>query len=94
MLHARHEGIKGEWRFTSTHSEPRHRTEVSGQLQKPAFLLDRKILRYPLNRRLGGIQGYSSSYGKDVNLLTLRGIESRIAEPVAQSLYRLLHPGC
>jgi hypothetical protein len=38
----------GWWRFSSTHSEPRHLMEVSGQLHAPAALLQRKEPPVPI----------------------------------------------
>jgi hypothetical protein len=34
----RYEGVLGEWRYSSTHSWPRHYMEVGGQLHSPAAL--------------------------------------------------------
>jgi len=44
--------------------------------------------RYPLYRRLGGLQGRS---GPTKNLVPI-WIRSRTIQPVAQSLYRLSYP--
>jgi hypothetical protein len=37
-LTPRHEGVMGEWRYSSTHSWARYYMEVSYQLQAPAAL--------------------------------------------------------
>jgi hypothetical protein len=37
-----------EWRYTSTHSEPRHWMEMSGQLHVPAALYPRKEALLPI----------------------------------------------
>jgi hypothetical protein len=34
----RHEGVLGEWKYSSTHSSSRYEIEVSGQLHAPAAL--------------------------------------------------------
>jgi len=40
----RHEGVLGEWRYSTTHSWPRYQMEVSGQLHVPAsFILRGRV---------------------------------------------------
>jgi hypothetical protein len=58
----------GEWRYTSTASQPWHQM-VGGQLYDHAALA-----RHPLNRRLNGTQRRSGSFGEEINLLNLPGI--------------------
>jgi len=52
---------------------------------RPGRTLPQGKNRYPLYRRLGGLQG---RYGQAVNLVRT-GIRSRAVQSVAQSLYRL-----
>jgi hypothetical protein len=44
--------------------------EVSGQLHAPAALPQGKSLRYPLDRRLGGLQSRSKRGGEEKNSRT------------------------
>jgi hypothetical protein len=44
----RHEGVLGEWRYSSTHYLPRHYLEVSGQFHAPAALPPGKELVVPI----------------------------------------------
>jgi hypothetical protein len=47
-------------------------------------------LRYPLNRRSGGMP---TCYGKQKDLLPLKGCDARTILPVTSSLYQLRYPG-
>jgi hypothetical protein len=49
--------------------------EVSGQLHAPAALLPGKGPRYPLDRRLGGLQNRSGHGSEMQNSKPLPGIE-------------------
>jgi len=49
--------------------------EASGQLHKPAALPQGKSPRYPLNRRLGGIQSPSGRGDEEKNSQLQPGIE-------------------
>jgi len=51
----RHEGVLGEWSYSSTHFWPPHYMEVSGQLHTPAALLPEK--RVPCIHWIGGWVG-------------------------------------
>jgi hypothetical protein len=51
--------------------------EVSGQLHVPAALPPGRSPRYPLDRRLGGLQNRSGCCGIEKNPLPLPGIEPR-----------------
>jgi hypothetical protein len=68
---------------------------VSGQLQAPAALLPGKELRYPLNRRPGGLKNQSGRCEGERNIFFLLGIEPKVVARLAStsSLYRLAHPG-
>jgi hypothetical protein len=50
---------RGVWRYSSTHSRPRHQMEVSCQLHAPSSLPPGKTPKYPLDRKLGGPQSRS-----------------------------------
>jgi len=54
---------EGEMVYGSTHSEPRHYMEMSGQLQASAALTKRNKTRLPFSRSLGGNQSRSGSFG-------------------------------
>jgi hypothetical protein len=54
---------KGELVYGSTHSEPRHYMEISGQLHASAALTKRNKTRLSFSRRLGGTQSRSGSFG-------------------------------
>jgi hypothetical protein len=51
---------------------------ISGQLYSPAVLFPEKILLYVFNRRLGGSQSRSESFGEEMNLLPRPGIDPRL----------------
>jgi hypothetical protein len=86
----------GDWMYRSTFSWPRHSLEMSGQLHAPAALPPRKRSRYPLYRRLGGLQSRSGRRGEENNswpyldsnfdLLVVRPIASHYTN------YTILHP--
>jgi hypothetical protein len=46
----------------------------------PTAVLKVKVIRYPLNRELGGPRGQSGHFGKEINLLLLLGIEPRFLD--------------
>jgi len=48
---------------------------------------------YQLNRRLVGPHSRSERFGEEKNLLLLPGLERRIIQPAAWSLYRLRYGG-
>jgi len=52
-----------EWRYSSTHSYPRHYMEMNGQLNAHTALPTGKEPQLPLDRRLCGPQSRS---GRDV----------------------------
>ena len=47
-----------------------------------------------MNRRLGGPHSRFGSFGEQKNLMPSLGIEHRISQHVAMSLYGLCHPSC
>ena len=49
--------------------------DVSGQLSVPAALISRQIVWYLLDRRLGGAESRSGSFGTENNLYSLPGIQ-------------------
>ena len=49
--------------------------EVSGQLNAPAALPPGKDPRYPLNRRLAGLQNQFGHFEEEKNLVSLRAFE-------------------
>jgi hypothetical protein len=58
--------------------------KVSGQLHVPATLLPGKEPRYPLDRRLGGLQNQSRRGGEEKISQPVTGQEPPIIQPVAQ----------
>jgi hypothetical protein len=50
------------------HLLPCHWMEVNGQLRAPALYSRGKILRYPLDRRMGGPQSQSERTGEKKNV--------------------------
>jgi hypothetical protein len=78
------EGALGEWRYSSTHSWPRHLMDVIGQLHAPAALPPGKSPWYPLDRRLGRLQSRSGHSDEEKNSHPLPGLEPPIIQPVAQ----------
>jgi hypothetical protein len=76
-----HEGVLGENRCRSTHSQPRRSMESSRQLHSPAFTPGDEP-RYPLGRRLDGPQIQSGEFGGEKNFLSV-GIHIR---PVARPM--------
>jgi hypothetical protein len=92
-LHAM-EALGGRGGIAPTHSRPRQWMGVSGQRHAPAAFYPRgKDSRYPLDRRLGGLQS-RSGHRQRKNPLPLPGIEPRSADrPVrSQTLYWLSYP--
>jgi hypothetical protein len=67
---------------------------VSGSYTSQQLYPRGKRPRYPLDRRLGGLQSRSGHYGEE-NILTLPGLEHRsLGRPArSQALYRLRYPG-
>jgi hypothetical protein len=57
--------------------------EVSGKLHTLATFTHRREPRYPLNRRLAGLQTQSGHFGEEKNLLILLGFKPRIIQPIA-----------
>lgn len=53
--------------------------QMSCQLCAPFVLLSGKELRYPLNRRLGGPQGWAGPFGERKNILVLRHVFGYLA---------------
>ena len=74
-----HEGPEGEWRCSSTLSLPSALDGVSGQLHASAALPPGKT-RYPLYRRLGGLQ---SRAGRVQKILPPPGFDTRTVKTVA-----------
>jgi hypothetical protein len=64
---AKHHAMKTYWgwNYSTTHSWPRHKKEVCGQLHTRSLYPRRKGLRYPLDRRLGGSQSQSGRGGEE-----------------------------
>ena len=60
--------------------------EVIGQLHVPGGFNPRKDPLYPLTSRLNGPQRVSGSFKEDKKLLSMLGIEHRMAQPEVQSL--------
>jgi hypothetical protein len=58
--------------------------DVSGQLHVPAALPPGKEPRYPLDRRLGGLQSRSGRGGEEKNSQPLPGLDPPIIQLVAQ----------
>jgi hypothetical protein len=82
----RHEGVLGEWSYSSTHFWPPHYMEVSGKLHAPGRFTSRgKSPWHPLDRRRGGPQSRSGhSAGEKKNPQPLPGLEPPIIQPIAQ----------
>jgi len=62
----RHEGVLGEWKYSSTHSWPRYQMEVSGQ-PRPYYMTFSDILP---ERIKFALRYYSSSRGSSVSIVT------------------------
>jgi len=71
---------KGEWRYSPTHSEPRHQMEDSGQLHTWPLYLQRKSPHYPFTRWPGGSKIWSSCFEKQKNTCPLPGGKPRLLE--------------
>jgi hypothetical protein len=84
-----------EWCHSAILSQSRRQMEMSGYPLAPAALPPLKILRNPLNRRLGKFQRQS---GKENILLSCRvsDYDSPVFQPVAQRCieYAFLAPPC
>jgi hypothetical protein len=52
-------------------------------VQAPAAVPLEKELRSPLERRLGGPQGWSEPFGEEKNLLSIPRFQTRTVHPVA-----------
>jgi len=74
-----HEGPEGEYRYSSTLSLTSALDGVSGQRHAPVALPPGKT-RYPLYRRLGGLQGRSGQVRK---ISPPPGFDHRTVQPVA-----------
>jgi hypothetical protein len=74
-----HEGPEGEWRCSSTLSLPSALDGVDGQLHALAALPSGKT-RYPLYRRLGGLQGWA---GRVQRILPPPGFDTQTVKTVA-----------
>jgi hypothetical protein len=61
--------------------------EMSGQLDVPAVLRSEKDPPVPVEWETGRLQSRSGRFGEGKNSFHLPGIESRIVQPVALSLY-------
>jgi hypothetical protein len=70
-----------EWRYSCTHSYPRHYMVVSGQLHAPAALSQRMSPRYLLYRILGGPQSRSGCRGEGDKTSPCCRDESRLNSP-------------
>jgi hypothetical protein len=73
--------LRGEQRYSSAVSWPRHEMEVSGQVHATANLFWRKRQPHPLDRAAGGPQSRSGRYGVEKNSLSLSWIEPRASSP-------------
>jgi hypothetical protein len=81
----RHEGVLGDWRYSSIHSLTLALARVSGEFHKPRPLYPQgNSPWYPLDRRLGGPQIRSVLGGEEKNSQPLPGLEPPIIQPVAQ----------
>jgi hypothetical protein len=60
--------------------------EVNDQLQAPTALPHGDILRCPLYKKLGGLQGRSGRCRQEINILLLLEVEHRpsVIQPVAE----------
>ena len=67
--------------------------EVADKSHAPAALPSEQEAAYQLNRRLGGPHSRSERFGEEENILPLPGLERRIVQPAAYSLYRLSFGG-
>jgi hypothetical protein len=69
--------------------------EVSGHFYAPATSPHGKSSRYPLDKRLGGLQSQSGRGVKEKNSQPPPGFETRLSDRPdrSQSLYRLSYPG-
>jgi hypothetical protein len=57
--------------------------EVCGELHAPAALPPGKEPRYPLDRRLGGVQSHSGKYGEEkiyISIFFIKDISSSISD--------------
>jgi hypothetical protein len=80
----RHEGVLGEWRYSSTHSWTRTRWRWVVSFTRRPLYPQGKSPWYPLDRRLGGPQSRSGRGGEEKNSQPLPGVELPIVQPVAQ----------
>jgi len=75
-----HEGSEEEWRYSSTLSLPSAIDEEGGQLYALAALPRGKESRYPLYRRLGGLEGRA---GRVQKILPPPRFDTRTVKTVA-----------
>jgi hypothetical protein len=72
----RHEGIVGEWKYSSTHSLTSALDEGEWSASRPGrFTPQGKSVWYPLDRKLGGPQNRSRRGGEEKNSQPQPGIE-------------------
>jgi hypothetical protein len=79
----RHEGILGEWRYSSTHSDLDIRWRWVVIFTPRPLYPQGKVPWYPLDRRLGGPQSRSGGGDEEKNPRPLPGLEPPIIQPVA-----------
>jgi hypothetical protein len=79
-----HEGVLGEWNFSSTHSLTSALDGGEWSASRPGRFTPRKSPWYPLDRRLDGPQNRSGYGGEEKNSQALLGLEPPILQLVAQ----------
>jgi hypothetical protein len=74
-------GVEGEWRFSSTHSQPRHQMRGAWLTPRSDHFAPETEPRDPLQRRLDGPQSRSWRVGEE-KIPWLHGVLPRTLQPV------------